>query len=90
MEEYKQNKELLQKEKERIQLQLEEIESKNTKNDSVDHTEEMLLRVRNIVDIIKSDAAKEVKSDAIRSICDKIIYDKKAKNLDIYCVFRQL
>lgn len=90
LEEYKQNKELLQKEKERIQLQLEEIESKNATNDSIDHTEEMILRVRNIVDIIKSDASKEVKSDAIRSICDKIVYDKKAGNLDIYCVFRQL
>ena len=90
LEEYKQNKELLQKEKERIQLQLEEIESKNTKNDSIDHTAEMILRVKNIVDIIKSDAEKEVKSSAIRSICDKIVYDKKAENLDIYCVFRQL
>lgn len=90
LEEYKENKQLLQKEKERIQLQLTEIESKNGKNDSIDHSEEMILRVKNIIDIIKSDASKEVKSDSIRSICDKIVYDKKAKNLDIYCVFRQL
>ena len=90
LEEYKENKQLLQKEKERLQLQLAEIESKNAKNDSIDHSKEMILRVRNIVDILRSDASKEVKSDAIRSICDKIIYDKKAKNLDIYCVFRQL
>lgn len=90
LEEYKENKALLQKEKERIRRQLDEIESKNANNDSIDHTAEMILRVRNIVDIIKSDASKEVKSNAIRSICDKIIYDKKAENLDIYCVFRQL
>ena len=90
LEEYKENKALLQKEKERIRIQLEEIESKNHKNDSSDHSAEMILRVKNIIDIIKSDASKEVKSNAIRSICDKIVYDKKAENLDIYCVFRQL
>ena len=90
LEEYKENKQLLQKEKERLLLQLAEIESKNAENDSIDHSEEMILRVRNIVDILKSDVSKEVKSDSIRSICDKIVYDKKAKNIDIYCVFRQL
>lgn len=90
LEEYKENKALLQKEKERILSQLEEIESKNTKNDSIDHSEEMILRIRNIIDIIKSDASKEVKSESIRSICDKIVYDKKSENLDIYCVFRRL
>ena len=87
--EYKENKELLQKEKDRIRSHLDEIESKNFKSDSTDHTEEMILRVKNIVDIIKSDASKEAKSNSIRSICDKIVYDKKSKNLDIYCVFRQ-
>lgn len=90
LEEYKENKQLLQKEKERLLLQIADMESKNAKNDSIDHSQEMLLRVRNIVDILQSDASQEVKSDAIRSICDKIVYDKKAKNLDIYCVFRQL
>lgn len=89
LEEYKENKELLQKEKVRIRFQLDEIESKNCNNDSMDHTDEMILRVKNIVDIIKSDASKEVKSNSIRSICDKIVYDKKSKNLDIYCVFRK-
>lgn len=89
LEEYRENKELLQKEKDRILSQIKEIESKNDKNDSIDHSEEMILRVKNIIDIIKSNASKEVKSDSFRSICDKIVYDKKAKNLDIYCVFRQ-
>lgn len=90
LEEYKENKALLLKEKERIRLQLVEIESKNTQNLPADHTAEMILRVQNIVDILKSDLSKETKSEAIRSICDKIVYDKKSKNLDIYCVFRQL
>lgn len=90
LEEYRQNKLLLSQERERLQAQLDELETPVHTDTAAERDNDMLLRVRGIVDILKSDADKETKSLAIRSICDKIIYDKKAKTLDIYCVFRKL
>lgn len=90
LEEYKENKLLLEKERQRIYSLLNEFESKNKKNLPKNHNDEMILRIRNVMDLLESDADKEIKSNAIRSICDKIVYDKKAGTLDVYCVFRQL
>lgn len=89
LEEYKENKALLQKEKDRLQARIDELETRPTEAPS-DHHHEMLSRIKNVVDILKSEAPYELKFDAIRSICDKIVYNKNAKNIDIYCVFRQL
>ena len=90
LEEYKENKTLLQKEKDRIRKRLDELEAQNASEETTDHTGEMLLRVTNLVEILESNATKETKAAALRSICDKIVYDKKSENLDIYCVFRKL
>ncbi|MCI8418641.1 MAG: recombinase family protein [Lachnospiraceae bacterium] len=90
LEEYRQNKVLIQAEQKRLQKQIENIETASPSPDTEAHKMEMLLRVRSVMDILQSDVTKEVKARSIRSICDKIIYDKKAKNLAIYCVFRVL
>lgn len=90
LEEYKENKRLITQEKERIQKQMADLLEKEAPDASGSHDSDMLLRIRGVVDIIKSPAAKEVKSRAFRSICEKIVYDKKAENLDIYLVFRVL
>lgn len=90
LEEYRQNKLLLQTERNRLTEQLRTIEAALPKPGAAVHQEEMLLRIRSVMDILRSDASKEVKSWAIRSICDRIVYNKKAKTLDIYCVFRIL
>lgn len=90
LEEYKENKLLLQKEEDRILSRLSEIDQAQEVSLPADHSQKMILRIKNITDILRSDAGKELKSTAIRSICDKIIYDKKSETLDIYCVYRQL
>lgn len=90
LEEYKQNKTLIANEQQRLTEQIEILEAKKEKVPQEDHTGEMVHRVHGVVDILRSDASKEVKSIAIRSICDKIVYNKKAKTLDIYCVYRTL
>ena len=90
LEEYRQNKAMIQAEQKRLQEQLETMEKKYPSPDTEANKKEMLLRVRGVMDILQSDATKEVKARSIRSICDKIIYDKQAKTLDIYCVFRTL
>ena len=90
LEEYRQNKTLIQTERDRLAEQLQAIEAKLPKPDADKHQEEMLRRIRSVVDILSSDTQKEVKSRSIRSICDRIVYDKKSQTLDIYCVFRTL
>lgn len=90
LEEYRQNKTLIQAEQNRLAEQLQTIEAKLPKPDADRHQEEMLIRIRSVVDILCSDAQKEVKSRSIRSVCDRIVYSKTSKTLDIYCVFRKL
>ncbi|MCI9623694.1 MAG: recombinase family protein [Lachnospiraceae bacterium] len=90
LEEYRQNKTLIQSERERLAEQLRILEAALQRPDAGEHQEEMLLRIRSVVDILCSDASKDVKSRSIRSICDKIVFDRASKTLDIYCVFRIL
>lgn len=90
LEEYRQNKTLIQAERDRLVAQLQTIEAAMPQPDADEHKEEMMLRIRSVTDILCSDASKEIKARSIRSICDKIIFDKKSKTLDIYCVFRTL
>ena len=90
LDEYRQSKALIQSERERLTEQLQTLEAAMSKPDADRHREDMLLRIQGVTDILRSDASKEVKSHSIRSICDRIVFDKSTKNLDIYCVFRVL
>lgn len=88
LEEYKENKLLLQIEKNRLLNRMKELENTHTAVDDIDLTAKMLANLKDTLEILKSDADNVQKSTAIRSVCDKIIYDKKAEKLDIYCVLR--
>ena len=90
LEEYRQNKELIHAEQLRLAGQLQALQAGLPEPVAGSHQKEMLLRIRSVVDILQSDAPKETKSRSIRSICDKIIYDKENKTLEVYCVFRIL
>lgn len=90
LDEYRQNKALILSERDRLTTQLQKLEASIPKPDADGHREEMLLRIRDVMDILRSDASKEVKSRSIRSICDRIVFNRATKNLDIYCVFRNL
>lgn len=90
LDEYKQNKELLLRERERLEEQLKELECRKLSLPRPDHREDMKRRIHGVTDILRSDAEKETKAQAIRSICDRIVYDKNAKKVRIYCVYRLL
>ena len=90
LEEYKQNKELLGREQERLSARLQELIPKQPAAAADEHREELRRRIHGVTDILRSDVSKEVKSEAIRSVCDKIVFDRKAGNVRIYCVFRVL
>lgn len=83
MEEYKENKQAVQEEKQHLEKQLSEIkeEKSNSENDDRD----MLLRVKNVYDILSSDSVDATtKNDVLRSVVEKIIYEKDKDLLKVY------
>lgn len=83
MEEYKENKQAVQKEKQHLEKQLSEI--KEEKSNSKDDDEDMLLRVKNVYDILSSDSVDATtKNDVLRSVVEKIIYEKDKDLLKVY------
>lgn len=84
LEEYKENKLLLAKERADLEEKI-----KNTSSEQTDSTEEikkdMQERIKNVYDIITSDSfTSQQKNDAIKSIVEKIIYKKDEKMVEIY------
>ena len=82
LEEYKENKELLQKEKDSLTLQIKEY-FKPKNNTVIDFK----LEIRNVVDIISSHVEDSVKSEALHSIVDKIIYYKAEDCLNFELIY---
>lgn len=83
IEEYKENKQAVQEEKQHLEKQLSEI--KEEKSNSKDDDEDMLLRVKNVYDILSSDSVDTTtKNDVLRSVVEKIIYEKDKDLLKVY------
>lgn len=83
MEEYKENKQAVQEEKQHLEKQLSEI--KEEKSSSKDDDKDMLLRVKNVYDILSSDSVDATtKNDVLRSVVEKIIYEKDKDLLKVY------
>lgn len=83
MEEYKENKQAVQEEKQHLEKQLSEI--KEEKSNSKDDDEDMLLRVKNVYDILSSDSVDATtKNDVLRSVVEKIVYEKDKDLLKVY------
>lgn len=86
IEEYKVNKEVLERE---IQTLTDKLNSKDMTTDiEEDHSDEMRQRITSVIDILNSDGfTMEQKTTAMRAICEKIVYDKKSENIDVYLVY---
>ena len=83
MEEYKENKQAVQEEKENLEKQLSEI--KEEKNNSENDDRDMLLRVKNVYDILSSDSVDMMtKNEVLRSVVEKIVYEKDKDLLKVY------
>lgn len=83
MEEYKENKQAVQEEKQHLEKQLSEI--KEEKSNSKDDDEDMLLRVKNVYDILSSDSVDVMtKNEVLRSVVEKIVYEKDKDLLKVY------
>lgn len=83
MEEYKENKRIVQGEKDCLEKQLSELKEEkiSTKNEDND----MLMRVKNVYDILSSDSVDATtKNEVLRSVVEKIVYDREEDELKVY------
>ena len=79
MEEYKRNKERLQKDREDILVQLENL---NKNNEDTKTKSDVLKNVQTVYDVIKNDAIDYgTKGIFMRSLVEDIVYDKKNSKL---------
>ena len=75
MEEYKENKELLLREREDLEEKIAACSTPRESDDSIDTA--MKERIRNVYDIISSSQfSDQEKNEALRSVVEKIIYDR--------------
>ena len=82
LEEYKENKTLLEKQKAKLMKQLNPPEPIQRK----DSDTTILRNIQNVINILESDCDTTKKAEAIRSICSQITYDK-TKDLMIFDLF---
>lgn len=83
LEEYKDNKRIIENERQEIAHRLEEYSRKNTEPSSDKET--MLKNVESVYQFLLSDQnTSQQKSDMLRSIVDKIIYNRESDTLDIF------
>lgn len=81
LEEYKDNKAILQKEREKVM----EIISKQQPVQHDEDNETMLRQIKNAYEIIKNEELdKLTRANAIRSVVSKAVYDNEKDTLDIY------
>ena len=87
LEEYKANKQLVQQEKDRLEEQLKEAAKNNSDPESAESN--LLERVRNVYEIISSDAVDNtVKNEILKSVIEKIVYDRESDELKVYYYYK--
>lgn len=87
LEEYKANKQLVQQEKDRLEKQLKE--AAKDKSDPESAESNLLERVRNVYEIISSDAVDNtVKNEILKSVIEKIVYDRESDELKVYYYYK--
>ena len=88
IDEYKENKLLLSQEKENILKEIDKLQ-KTLSGNTEDKTPDMLNRIHSVYDFLISDADNKDKNEAIKSIIEKIIYDKSNNSIDILYYYNQ-
>ena len=84
LEEFKNNKIRLQKERERLQEELDSIKNETAPDPGVGK-EELVKRIRTVYDLLQSpDVDMETKGNAIRRVLQKIVYDSQTKSMEFY------
>ena len=75
LEEYKENKALVQNEKQLLEKQLAELPAQDSESDQAESA--LLDRVKNVYEIVNSESVDDVtKNEILKSIIEKIVYNK--------------
>lgn len=82
LEEYRHNKELIDRRREELNALLNSLSSESLP--SSDYKSEFLSKVRSVLDIMESNAPYELKGEALRSIVEKIVLYKDTNTLEFY------
>jgi len=87
IDEYRQNKLLLQKERESLEASVAQLSQSRMESASqeADQTKRILDNIRSVIDILESDSFTMVqKNIALKSIVDKIVFNRDNMHIDIY------
>lgn len=85
IEEYRENRALIQKERETLEQQLAKLRTPKNASGQNDPTADMLGKIKSVYEILLSDSYTYVqKNEALKQIIDKIVYDKSSETLKIY------
>lgn len=81
LDEYKHNKEIINKEKQT----LEEKINKSKKNISYNYSTEMISRIKDVYKIVKDENIDNIsKNKAVKSVIEKIVFSREDMSIDIY------
>ena len=87
LEEYKENKALVQNEKQLLEKQLAELPAQDSESDQAESA--LLDRVKNIYEIVNSESVDDVtKNEILKSIIEKIVYNKEKDTLEVYYYYK--
>ena len=87
LEEYKENKLMVEKEQQLLEKQLAELPEEKSDQDLAES--HMLERVRNVYEIVSSESVDDVtKNEILKSIIEKIVYNKEEDTLEVYYYYK--
>ena len=87
IEEYKENKELLARERASLEAELTALETP-APDDEEGIKKQMLTRIHNVYHMLQSDSDVATKNELLKSVIEKIVYDKKEDSLKLYYLYR--
>lgn len=86
IEEYKENKDILQAEREKIENEYSALRVKKDSSETVNEVIDYPKEIQNVIDIIQSEADNKVKGEAVRSIIDYAVYNKSENRLEVHLI----
>lgn len=90
LQEYKLNKTRIQDEKSDIQNKISKLTAPSSTSEETDLKEQLIRNIKSAIRILEDPAMDyEKKGTAIRSVVDKIIYDKKSEHIDFFFYLAQ-
>ncbi len=87
LEEYKENKVLVQNEKQLLEKQLAELPAQDSDSEQAESA--LLDRIKNVYEIVNSESVDDVtKNEILKSIIEKIVYNKEKDTLEVYYYYK--